>query len=222
MFTGKAGDQEKLTLTRTLKSYDDYALIWEITGRGAIAIDSIKVTEKATGNIIVETDFEEPPIKQGLLSFQITDTKTYHLGDKGFEYSIRGANVQDLNGDGIFGNAGDWNWKQSSYAVVGGYWTKAYGSQKGLRYGSTVFLNDGTGVFNVIEGTDMFPTQNYYGSVEQFGIFLPTKVMPDKIEGMFVNAKSDYHTGSMTVRKGVFEGALGRGSELTVIPKSTE
>jgi hypothetical protein len=535
-FTGKAGDQRDFTMTRTLKSYDDYTLLWEITGQGAIAIDSVKVTESATGRTLVETDFEEPPIKQGLLPFQITDTKTYHLGDEGFEYSIRGANVQDLDGDGvaeavitaityqdqlpepviilgagpevvnltgtmfpegiptvknamcilfpdlngdgrmdmIFADAGIdyepwtgsrmviaiqeedgsfddvsdlipeefwearnyasavgdinkdgrteiilsnqndeknsvtltwenkgftvdrswipeglWSWPGSlstqstlqltdldkdgfldllvggNYAtpslriafggekgfeakdlltlpdgiyghfiwddwaagklsvaaggdinglvvadfdndgledifmtqesvkdykpgmiqgplifgyqqlydeggytgedsalqvfknqgnrtftditptdnllgwryyfshipvdinmdgyldVIGGYWTKPYGDQKSQYNGSTLFLNDGTGRFKIVDGSELFPSTGANGSYDtkQLGIFLPTSLTPNRLEGLFVDIVSDYHSGDLIVRKAVFEGRIGTGSEFSVIPK---
>ncbi|HQK35233.1 MAG TPA: hypothetical protein PLG67_02870 [Bacillota bacterium] len=57
-YTGKAGDQGEITMTRTLKAYDDYQIFWSICGKGAVAIDSIKLTEEGVEAPIAMTGFE--------------------------------------------------------------------------------------------------------------------------------------------------------------------
>lgn len=61
-FTGKAGDQGEIRFTSTLKAYDDYRINWNIKGKGAIAVDSVKVTEEPSGKTIFTADFEEAPV----------------------------------------------------------------------------------------------------------------------------------------------------------------
>ncbi|NLE23770.1 MAG: DUF4832 domain-containing protein [Clostridiaceae bacterium] len=59
---GKAGDTDEVVMTRTLGPYEDYYVYWNIPGKGAVAIDSITITEKGAKAPIASFDFEIPPL----------------------------------------------------------------------------------------------------------------------------------------------------------------
>lgn len=73
--------------------------------------DVSSVTEEpdyvATERVTVEDaplandSFEPDGLIQGLISMEITDTKTFELGAQGVDYLMRSANVKDLDGDGF-------------------------------------------------------------------------------------------------------------------------
>jgi len=102
--------------------------------------------------------------------------------------------------------------------VVGGYLTKGYGAQKAGYPGTTLFLNDGTGAFHVVEGSELFPVTETddLSFTTQKGVFLPTRVAPDRLEGVFVAAYKQKALGLGTVftRKGVSERTIGTGPDL--------
>ncbi|MDD2504518.1 MAG: hypothetical protein PHG58_11860, partial [Clostridia bacterium] len=64
-FKGKKGDQGKITLAATLKKYDDYQLLFNIIGQGAIAIDSVILAIQGSAVPVAKADFEE----HGIVSF---------------------------------------------------------------------------------------------------------------------------------------------------------
>lgn len=66
-FTGKAGDQGEVTYTIKLGPYDDYQIVWNIRGKGAVALDSISVVEEPSGKPIFTADFEEAPVQKSPL-----------------------------------------------------------------------------------------------------------------------------------------------------------
>lgn len=55
---GAAGTLGAGTLTSRLGDYDDYQLRWNVVGRGAIAIDTIEITDVATGAVLATEDVE--------------------------------------------------------------------------------------------------------------------------------------------------------------------
>ena len=108
----------------------------------------------------------------------------------------------DLNNDGFLD-------------VVGGYWTKQTSSQMGNIFGTTFFLNDGTGYFRIVEGFDILPVLS--DSLDrlqgQLGIFMPTSLTEEGFEGLFIDSWSDYRSGSLTVRRGVTGSSFGTGPD---------
>jgi hypothetical protein len=75
--------------------------------------------------------------------------------------------------------------------AVGVYVTKGYGSERGFSFGTTIFLNNGTGAFVVIDGTQVLPvvtTTPSNGRHWQLGGFLPTLVTPARIEGVIIES----------------------------------
>ncbi len=56
---GEKGDYGDVSLTVTLKNFDDYRLLWTISGKGALAIDSVKLTMEGTDVPVAVADFEE-------------------------------------------------------------------------------------------------------------------------------------------------------------------
>ncbi len=111
----------------------------------------------------------------------------------------------DMNGDGFLD-------------VVGGYLTKGYDAQKAGYPGTTLFLNDGTGAFHVVEGSELFPTTETddFSYTAQLGLFVPTRVASDSLEGVFVAAYKNKGMGSglLVARKGVSGSAIGTGPGL--------
>jgi len=108
--------------------------------------------------------------------------------------------VQDLNGDGFLD-------------VVAIYWTKPYAGLRVQTWGSTFFLNDGTGAFQVVDGSEFLPHWRVEGETRarQMGAFLPTLVGRNRMEGIFVEVDGDYVSGTLSARSGICEGALGTG-----------
>ena len=109
----------------------------------------------------------------------------------------------DLNGDGFLD-------------IVGGYWTKGYDKQRGGLKGTTVFLNDGTGAFQTIDGSVLFPVKaaNRAAVPEQLGIFVPTRLASDRLDGLFITSSNWNNSGTLTARKGYYKGAIGTGPGL--------
>lgn len=106
----------------------------------------------------------------------------------------------DLNGDGFVD-------------VVGGYWTAGTPTQEQGLFGTTFFLNDGTGCFTAVEGPEILPV---FGSAAdkiqgQLGMFIPTFLSEDGIEGLFLASRGDYHSGSLTVKRGTTKSTFGTG-----------
>lgn len=88
-FKGKKGDQGKVTLTATLKKYDDYRLLFNIIGQGAIAIDSISLVMKGSVAPVAEADFEEHGVVSfGGIKYNFPNVRTdyvLNITDKGTE-----------------------------------------------------------------------------------------------------------------------------------------
>lgn len=86
-FKGKKGDQGKLTLTATLKKYDDYRLLFNIIGQGAIAIDSVSLAKKGSAVPIAEADFEiHDVVSFGGIDYNFPNVRTdyiFKITDKG-------------------------------------------------------------------------------------------------------------------------------------------
>ena len=71
--------------------------------------------------------------------------------------------------------------------VVGTYQTKFYAGVR-VSWGTTLFLNDGTGAFQVVNGTEVLPavtaTPSQTGQQWNLGSFVPTLVNREKTEGV--------------------------------------
>ena len=57
-FNGTQGETGERTFVATLQSFDDYSLFFGISGRGAIAIDDIQITDVASGQVVASEDAE--------------------------------------------------------------------------------------------------------------------------------------------------------------------
>lgn len=110
--------------------------------------------------------------------------------------------AMDLNNDGLLD-------------VVATYYTKAAGSVLGGAYGTTFFLNDGTGAFQAIDGADLFPdllSQNGSGQLN-LGSLMPTMVSRSGMEAVVVQAPNASAT-SMLIAKAVMNRSIGTGPRL--------
>jgi hypothetical protein len=95
--------------------------------------------------------------------------------------------------------------------VVTAYSTKQYGGQTGNLYGTTFFLNDGTGAFQVVDGAQLLPvaTTNPPGDQRwNLGSFVVTSVAPNRTEGVIVNPLGN---GSIDVYRVAANSAVGTG-----------
>jgi hypothetical protein len=107
--------------------------------------------------------------------------------------------------------------------VVGIYFTKSYRGQPGFAWGTTIFLNDGTGAFQVVEGSDILPVAVISSSASdrkfELGGFLPTVVKPRRTEGVIVESVSGNCTqaacpvtsNALNVYKIVANSSIGTG-----------
>ncbi|MFO1329967.1 MAG: VCBS repeat-containing protein [Rubrivivax sp.] len=91
----------------------------------------------------------------------------------------------DLNNDGFVD-------------LVGLYISEPYGDSRALTWGTTFFLNDGTGAFQVIDGSQLMGVTTTPSNGQQWGLgaFVPTRVTRERTEGV------------------VFEGVGGCGANL--------
>jgi hypothetical protein len=65
--------------------------------------------------------------------------------------------------------------------VLAGYWRKPYGDDRRRGYGTTLFLNDGTGCFQIVEGSELYPTvptQSGALASLELGALLPVLMTP--------------------------------------------
>jgi len=107
--------------------------------------------------------------------------------------------------------------------VVGLQQTKFYASERGGQRGTTLFLNDGTGAFQVVDGTQLLgsvTTTPSNGRQWNLGAFVPTKVTPQRTEGIFVESVGGCGAGvcaavGLNVYKVVANGAIGTGPNFT-------
>jgi hypothetical protein len=104
----------------------------------------------------------------------------------------------DLNNDGYMD-------------VLGIYTTKPYGSDTGFAGGTTLFINDGTGTFQVVDGVDLLPTirSNPPQDTKRWSLggFLPTLVRPGRTEGIMVESVGT----ALNAYKVVADASIGTG-----------
>ncbi len=65
---GASGQSGTATLTSTLGAYQDYQVIWNVVGTGAIVIDDIVITRVATGDVIAAENAEDVEISAPSIS----------------------------------------------------------------------------------------------------------------------------------------------------------
>jgi uncharacterized protein (TIGR03437 family) len=99
-------------------------------------------------------------------------------------------NQVDVNGDGFLD-------------VVGMYVLKNYGTQVGGHWGTTFFINDGTGAFQVVDGAELLPVVGLIGS------FLPTLVTQNRTEGVIVEPVNSVN--ELNIYKVVADSIAGTG-----------
>jgi uncharacterized protein (TIGR03437 family) len=104
--------------------------------------------------------------------------------------------------------------------VVAIYYTKPYGDQPGFQAGTTFFLNDGTGAFDVVEGEELLPAFTISGAASsprwEMGAFVPTLVTPTRIEGVSMQSISPCSAtacpgGALTLYKLESDQPIGTG-----------
>ncbi len=108
----------------------------------------------------------------------------------------------DLNNDGALD-------------VVGLYYTKPYGSQLYFTWGTTFFLNDGTGAFQVVDGASVLPELVSTGPT-QLGMLFPTSVTRRGMEGVLIpdGAKNPSLEKTFAIEKIVTARPIGTGPGL--------
>lgn len=114
----------------------------------------------------------------------------------------------DLNNDGFVD-------------IVASYTSSRYASDRGGQYGTTVFLNDGTGAFQVVEGEQLFGavTAPSNGQRWSLGSFVPTVVTRERTEGVVIESAGGCGVGGgcPAVRLDLYKisanGALGTGPD---------
>jgi uncharacterized protein (TIGR03437 family) len=120
----------------------------------------------------------------------------------------------DINNDGFLDVVGTY----TTSVQIGGpqYGTPALYQSL---YGTTVFLNDGTGAFQVVDGTQVLAaatTTPSNGQVFNLGMFLPTVVNPQRTEGVVFESVGGCGLGfcpatGLNLYKVVANGAIGTG-----------
>jgi len=103
--------------------------------------------------------------------------------------------------------------------ILGLYTTEAYGADKSAQSGTTVFLNDGTGAFQVIDGVQLLAavtTTPSNGQEWNLGAFVPTVVNPQRTEGVVFESVGGCGVGfcpavGLNLYKVAANGAIGTG-----------
>ncbi len=103
--------------------------------------------------------------------------------------------------------------------IVGLYTTKTYGAQKAGQWGTTVFLNDGTGAFQVVDGSKILvavTTTPSSGHQWNLGAFVPTVISRQRMEGIVFDgvggcAVEFCPAAGLNLYKVVANGAIGTG-----------
>jgi hypothetical protein len=154
----------------------------------------------ANGGIINSDDTFQVLINQGSRSFVDRTAPNYvNLGNRTY-FSLLPI---DINNDGFLD-------------VVGHYETGAYAG-RGDRWGTTFFLNDGTGTFQVVDGAALIAvttTPPWNEERWSFGAFLPTVVTPERTEGVVADEVSAGPAGGpmrVNLYKVVANGGIGTG-----------
>jgi hypothetical protein len=102
--------------------------------------------------------------------------------------------------------------------VVGSYTTKYYAGVR-TRWGATFFLNDGTGAFQVVDGSQMLPVTTTPSTGQQWnlGSFVPTVVTTQRTEGIAFDWVGDCggpggcYAPQLAIYKVVANASLGTG-----------
>ncbi len=116
----------------------------------------------------------------------------------------------DLNNDGFVD-------------VAGLFSTKHYGTDRDVRWGTTLFLNDGTGAFQVIDGAQLLAavtTTPSNGKRWGLGAFVPTVVNRQRTEGMVFESVGSCGAGfcnatGLNLYKVTANGAIATGPNFT-------
>jgi hypothetical protein len=102
--------------------------------------------------------------------------------------------------------------------VVGVYWTNA-SAEVGTIWGTTLFLNDGTGAFQVVDGSEILgvTTTPSNGQRWSLGAFVPTVVNRQRTEGIVYESPGGCDTANFCPARGlnlykiVANGSIGTG-----------
>lgn len=103
--------------------------------------------------------------------------------------------------------------------VVGTYSTDPRPGTESSRFGTTLFLNDGTGAFQLVDGAQFIGVTTTPSNGKKWGLgsFVPTLVTPNRIEGIVYESlggcgvPSACNASGLNIYKVVANGALGTG-----------
>ncbi len=105
----------------------------------------------------------------------------------------------DMDGDGFLD-------------IVAGYVTRGYGGERGNDYGTTFFLNDGTGAFRVVEGREILPSYESGGKRLELGIFLPIRAGAGETTGLAIEARPQAYGASVAIYATMMASASSLGT----------
>jgi hypothetical protein len=158
---------------------------------------------RATGGLVFANTGIQVLLNQGSRTFvDVTSSSSVqNLGHRTYSSPI----AVDLNHDGFVD-------------VLGSYTTKLYAGVP-PRWGATLFLNDGTGAFQVVDGAQVLAaitTTPSNGQQWNLGAFVPTVVTPERTEGIFVESVGGCSVGfcaavRLNLYKVVANKAIGTG-----------
>lgn len=160
---------------------------------------------RANGGVVYSDASFRVLINQGSRKFVDVTAPTYvNLGNRTYFSLLR----VDIDNDGFLD-------------VVGEYQARLYPTHKQL-WGTTFFLNDGTGAFRPVDGSEIVGVTTSRGEQRwSLGSFMPTVVSPTRTEGIV--AESVGGCGgpgycalpALNIYKVVANGSLGTGPEFT-------
>jgi hypothetical protein len=162
---------------------------------------------RANGGIVVGESGFQVLLNQGARRFiDVTSASTaQNLGRHHYSDLM----AVDMNNDGFVD-------------IVGVYQTQYYAGAR-MQWGTTLFLNDGTGAFQLVDGTRLLASATITGSRDaqqsNLGSFIPTVVNPQRTEGVVFDQVGGCGgpgfctTPSLNLYKVVANRAIGTGPE---------
>jgi len=172
------------------------------------------ITLFANGNFDVGDSTYQVRMNQGMRKFVDVSPSPYvNLG----RVEIQNLMDVDINNDGFLD-------------VIATYWTDPPRSAESPRYGTTLFLNDGTGLFQLVDGAQFIGVTTTPSNGKQWGLgsFVPTVVTPQRLEGIVYetlggcSVPGTCNATGLNIYRIVANGALGTGPNFTRTPGFNE